>query len=139
MPRKKQLVILLALSSLALGFTAGLAVGQMKVPTENKGLSSEPLRSLDLSEEIASTKGRPLRMRKLTLQPGGVLGIHTHKDRPAISYFLQGEVTYHQDGRPDTVVKAGGGFAEGKDTTHWAENRGSVPAVWIAVDIPKEP
>jgi quercetin dioxygenase-like cupin family protein len=139
MPRKKQLVILLALSSLALGFTAGLAVGQMKVPTENKGLSSQPLRSLDLTEEIASTKGRPLRMRKLTLQPGGVLGIHTHKDRPAISYFLQGEVTYHQDGRPDTVVKAGGGFAEGKDTTHWAENRGSVPAVWIAVDIPKEP
>jgi hypothetical protein len=21
---------------------------------------------------------------------------------------------------------------------HWAENRGSVPAVWIAVDIPKD-
>ncbi|HEX9395959.1 MAG TPA: cupin domain-containing protein [Burkholderiales bacterium] len=139
MNRRAKLVTYLVAPALALGFAAGFAIGQMKVPTENKGLGSEPLRSLDLTEEIASTKGRPLRMRKLTLQPGGVLGIHSHKDRPAISYFLQGEVTYHQDGRPDTVVKAGGGFAEGKDTTHWAENRGSVPAVWIAVDIPKEP
>jgi len=36
-------------------------------------------------------------------------------------------------------VKAGEGFAEGKATTHWAENRQGVAAVWIAVDIPKEP
>jgi quercetin dioxygenase-like cupin family protein len=122
----------------SLGFAAGLAVGQAKVPTENKGLGAAPLQSMDLTEEIDSVKGRPLRMRKITLAPGGVIGLHTHKDRPAVSYFLQGEVTYHQDGKPDTVVGPGQGFAEGKATTHWAENRGSVPAVWIAVDIPKE-
>ena len=75
-------------------------------------------------------------MRKVTLQPGGVLGLHNHVDRPAITYFLQGEVTYHAEGKPDMVAKAGGGFAEGRATTHWAENTGNVPAVWIAVDIP---
>jgi quercetin dioxygenase-like cupin family protein len=58
-------------------------------------------------------------------------------DRPAITYFLQGEMTYHPDGKPDQVVKAGGGFAEGRAATHWAENTGKVPAVWIAVDIPQ--
>ena len=35
------------------------------------------------------------------------------------------------------VFTPGEGFAEGHATTHWAENTGKVPAVWIAVDIPK--
>ena len=138
MLHKRKIALLLAGSSLTLGFAAGLALGQIKPPSESKGLGAEALRSLDLSEEVESVKGRPLRMRKITLQPGGIIGLHTHKDRPTVSYFLQGEVTYHQEGRPDAVVRPGEGFAEGKATTHWAENRGTVPAVWIAVDIPKE-
>jgi quercetin dioxygenase-like cupin family protein len=128
-----------ALATLALGFTGGVAVGQMKAPTENKGLSADNLRSLDLTEEIDSVKGRPLRMRKIMLLPGGVIGLHSHKDRPAVNYFLQGQVIYHQEGKPPMVVKAGEGVAEGKETTHWLENRSGVAAVWIAVDIPKEP
>src|SRR5512145_2456161 len=120
-----------------LAFLAGYAAGQRQVPTQTVGQSEEPLRSLDLTTELESTKGRPLRMRKVTLQPGGVLGLHNHVDRPAITYLLQGEMTYHYDGKPDQVVKPGGGFAEGRSTTHWAENTGKVPAVWIAVDIPK--
>jgi hypothetical protein len=46
-------------------------------------------------------------------------------------------VTYHSEGKPDMVANPGGGFAEGRATTHWAENTGKVPAVWIAVDIPQ--
>ena len=127
-----------AAATLALGFAGGLAVGQMKAPTETKGLSADKLQVLDLSDEIDSVMGRPLRMRKVMLLPGGVIGLHSHKDRPTMNYFLQGQVIYHQDGKAPRVVKAGDAVAEGKDTTHWAENRGGVAAVWIAVDIPKE-
>jgi len=127
-----------AAAGVTLAFAAGYALGQAQAPSANKGLSAEPLRSLDLSDEVDSIKGRPLRMRKITLQPGGVIGLHTHKDRPAVSYFLQGEVTYHEEGKPPVVMGPGQGIAEGKATTHWAENRGSVAAVWIAVDIPKD-
>jgi quercetin dioxygenase-like cupin family protein len=123
--------------ALVIVFLAGYAAGQRQVPTQNAGQSEELLRSMDLSNELESTKGRTMRMRKVTLAPGGVLGLHNHVDRPAITYLLQGEVTYHYDGKPDQVVKPGGGFAEGRATTHWAENTGKVPAVWIAVDIPK--
>jgi quercetin dioxygenase-like cupin family protein len=119
------------------GFLAGYAVAQRQPPAQTVGQSEELLRSLDLTDELDSSKGRPLRMRKLTLQPGGVLGLHNHVDRPAITYLLQGEVTYHQEGKPAQTVRPGGGFAEGRATTHWAENTGTVPAVWIAVDIPK--
>lgn len=134
---RRHYVATFAGASVLLAFVAGYALGQAQPPAGNKGLSADPLQSLDLSEEIDSVIGRPLRMRKITLLPGGVIGLHTHKDRPAVSYFLQGEVTYHQEGKPDVVVGPGQGFAEGKATTHWAENRGTVPAVWIAVDIPK--
>lgn len=46
-------------------------------------------------------------------------------------------MTYHQDGKPGMVANQGDGFAEGRSTTHWGESTGSVPAVWVAMDIPK--
>ena len=133
MPRKHAI---LATAVLMVVFASGYAAGQRQPPTTTVGFSEELLRSLDLTGELESSEGRPLRMRKLTLQPGGVLGIHNHVDRPAITYLLQGQLTYHQEGRPEAVVNPGGGFAEGRSTTHWTESTGSVPAVWVAVDIP---
>lgn len=113
------------------------AAGQRQPPPQTVGQTEEALRSLDLTGELESGKGRPLRMRRITVQPGGALALHNHVDRPAVTYMLQGEMTYHQDGKPDVVIRAGEGFAEGRATTHWGENTGKVPAVWIAVDIPK--
>ena len=125
--------------SVALGAVARStqAAGQRQPPPQNVGQSEEALRSLDLTSELESAKGRPLRMRRITVQPGGALALHNHVDRPAVTYMLSGEMTYHQEGRPDTVIRAGQGFAEGRATTHWGENTGKVPAVWIAVDIPR--
>jgi quercetin dioxygenase-like cupin family protein len=133
MQRTRIVVVLV----IVFAFLAGFAAGQKQIPTQNAGQSEEQLRSLDLTNELDSAKGRPLRMRKVTLQPGGVLGLHNHVDRPAVTYLLQGQMTYHQDGKPDLVANPGDGFAEGRATTHWAESTGKVPAVWIAVDIPK--
>jgi quercetin dioxygenase-like cupin family protein len=113
------------------------AAGQRQPPPENVGQSEEPLRSLDLTGELESGTGRPLRMRRITVQPGGALALHNHADRPAVTYMLQGEMTYHQQGKPDVTARPGDGFAEGRATTHWGENTGKVPAIWIAVDIPK--
>lgn len=114
-----------------------LAAAQRTPPPQNVGQSEELLRSLDLTGELDSGSGRPLRMRRITVQPGGALALHSHVDRPAVTYMLQGEMTYYQEGQAPVVVRPGGGFAEGRTTTHWAENAGRVPAVWIAVDIPK--
>jgi quercetin dioxygenase-like cupin family protein len=130
-------VVSAAAVAIALAYATGYAAGQRRPPTETVGQSEVLLRSLDLSNELDSTRGRPLRMRKITLQPGGVLAVHNHVDRPAITYLLQGQMTYHQEGKPDLVANPGDGFAEGRATTHWGESTGTVPAVWIAVDIPK--
>ena len=77
--------VILATIGLTAVFASGYAAGQRQPPTTTVGQSEEMLRSLDLTGELESTQGRPLRMRKITLQPGGVLGIHNHVDRPAIT------------------------------------------------------
>jgi len=135
---RRTFTLLVGAFVVAFAFLAGYASGQRSpVPTQNVGQSEELLRSIDLTNELDSATGRPLRMRKVTLQPGGVLGLHNHVDRPAVTYLLQGQMTYHQEQKPDLVANPGDGFAEGRATTHWAESTGKVPAVWIAVDIPK--
>jgi len=93
----RTLSVLTGVLAVGLAFFAGYAAGQRQPPTQTVGQSEELLRTIDLSNELDSTKGRPLRMRKITVKPGGVLGLHNHVDRPAITYMLQGQMTYHQD------------------------------------------
>ena len=127
----------IGMAALAVVFLSGYAAGQRIPPAETVGMTQERLRSVNLTEEIDSTEGRPLRMRKLTLQPGGVLALHDHVDRPAVTYLLEGQMTYYREGQPLLVVNPGEGSASGRATAHWGESTGDVPAVWIAVDIPR--
>jgi len=102
---------------------------------ETKGVTSEVLATVDLGPEIEGMAGRQLRMRIVTMEPGGVYGpVHDHVDRPGLVYILQGTITDHRDG----VAKdygPGVGWPEDRNTTHWLENRGAIPAVEISVDI----
>ena len=50
------------------------------------------LGTVDLGPEI-SVAGRSLRLRMLVLQPGGVVPMHSHKDRPALIFIASGTVT----------------------------------------------
>ena len=66
---------------------------------------------------------------------GGVFGpLHDHKDRPGTVYVLQGTITDHRNG-VTTDYGPGVGWPEDRNTTHWLENRGTIPAVEISVDI----
>jgi len=102
---------------------------------ETKGVTVEPLATLDLGPEIEGMTGRCLRMRLVTIEPGGVFGpIHDHRDRPGVVYILQGTITDHRDGVA-TDYGPGVGWPEDRNTTHWLENRGPIAAVEISVDI----
>lgn len=103
--------------------------------TETKGVTIEPLAAIDLGLEIDGMAGRQLRMRMVTIEPGGVFGpTHDHKDRPGVVYVLQGTITDHRDGKA-TEYGPGLGWPEDRNTVHWLENRGTIPAVEISVDI----
>ncbi len=105
---------------------------------ETKGVTVGLLATVDLGPEIERLAGRQLRMRMVTIQPGGVFGpIHDHQDRPGIVYILQGTITDHRNG----VARGYGpgvGWPEDRNTRHWLENRGAIPAVEISVDIVRQ-
>jgi quercetin dioxygenase-like cupin family protein len=106
--------------------------------TETKDVTADVLSSVDHGPEIEGMAGRRLRMRMVTIEPGGVFGpIHDHKDRPGIVYVLQGTITDHRDGVA-TDYGPGVGWPEDRNTTHWLENRGTTTAVEISVDIVRD-
>jgi quercetin dioxygenase-like cupin family protein len=110
-------------------------MGNEREAPETGGVTVQVLGSVDLGPEIEGMAGRSLRMRIVTIEPGGAFGpIHDHKDRPGIVYVLQGTITDHRDGVA-TDYGPGLGWPEDRNTTHWLENSASVPAVEISVDI----
>ncbi|KPG98204.1 cupin [Pseudomonas sp. RIT-PI-q] len=105
---------------------------------ETKGVTVTLLATIDLGPEIEGMAGRQLRMRRVTIEPGGVFGpIHNHIDRPGTVYILQGTITDHRNGIA-TDYGPGVGWPEDRHTTHWLENRGTIAAVEISVDIVRQ-
>jgi quercetin dioxygenase-like cupin family protein len=123
--------------AIVLAFGLGTAVGQQSPPKDNKGLAVEKTVTLDLGGEIAGMEGRQLRMRVLKLEPGGVIGLHSHKDRPAVAFVTQGTLTEHPDGGAMREHPNGAALSAGKAATHWEENKGPAPVVLIVADIAK--
>jgi quercetin dioxygenase-like cupin family protein len=106
-------------------------------PTETTGVTSTVLKTVDLGPEIEGMDGRELRIRMVTIEPGGAIGpVHDHIERPGIVYVLQGTITDHRDGVA-TDYGPGVGWPEDRSTLHWVENTGRIPAVEISVDIVK--
>lgn len=102
---------------------------------ETKGVTAQLLSEYPLGPEIEGFDGYQFRMRLVTFEPGGVYGpLHDHKGRPGMVYILQGTITDHRDGTA-TEYGPGLGWPEDRNTTHWLENRGTIPAVEVSVDI----
>jgi quercetin dioxygenase-like cupin family protein len=122
------------LGSIGLAFRIGVAVGE-QAPTENRGVNVSPPTALELAPEVEGVDGRQLRMRVVTIEPGGVAAVHSHKGRPAVAYVMQGTLTEHREGGWVKERQTGESFVETKEVTHWAENKGSQPVVILAVDV----
>ncbi|MGE5227592.1 MAG: cupin domain-containing protein [Planctomycetaceae bacterium] len=109
-----------------------------QVAPETRGIEVKELATIDLAGEIEGMAGHRLRMRMVTIEPGGVFGpLHDHRGRPGIVYILQGTITDHRDGVA-TEYGPGVGWPEDRNTLHWLENSGTVPAVEISVDIVRD-
>lgn len=110
-------------------------INSEEIVPETRGITVQQLDSIDLGAEIEGMEGRKFRMRLITFAPGAVFGpLHDHVDRPGLVYILQGNITDHRNGVA-TEYGPGLGWPEDRNTVHWLENKGSVPAVEISVDI----
>jgi quercetin dioxygenase-like cupin family protein len=134
MKGSRWLVTLVAIIALGIGFGLGAALGQQSPPTDNKGLEAKVESTIDLAPDFP---GYQLRLRTITFEPGGVAGLHSHKDRPAFAYILQGNLTELRQGGYEKRVGPGGIITESRDVEHWAENRSGAKVMLVGVDIIK--
>jgi len=129
----------IALVGIMVGGIAGQVLAQMKGPTEHKGVSVTDLGTIN--EESLKVQlgieGFILRMRAVTVEPGGYIREHSHATRPGLVKMVAGTwIEGHPDGR-EIKYQAGEDVAllEDKDTVHWIYNRGSEPATGIVCGI----
>jgi len=104
-------------------------------PTMPKGVTDMVISSVDLGPEIG-VDGRQLRTRRLVVQPGGVVPLHSHKDRPALIYTLSGSITEYSSACSAPIEhKAGDISREADGLSHYWVNHGKVPTVLLSSDV----
>ena len=104
-------------------------------PMMPKGVTDTIIGSVDLGGEIG-VNGRMLRTRRLVIQPGGIVPLHSHKDRPALIYTLSGSITEYSSACALPIQhKAGDISREADGLSHYWINHGKVPAVVLSSDV----
>ena len=105
-----------------------------------KGVSDTVLSMIDLSKEKVAVAGHLMRVRKLEVQPGGIVPWHSHEDRPALIYVVTGEIYEHASNCAVPILhKAGEVARETHATAHWWKNDGKAPVVLLSFDIQHDP
>lgn len=104
-------------------------------PTMPKGVTDTIIGAVDLGTEI-NVDGRMLRTRRLVIQPGGIVPLHSHKDRPALIYTLSGSITEYSSACAVPINhKAGDISREADGLSHYWVNHGKAPAVVLSSDV----
>ena len=101
-----------------------------------KDVTDTVLAAIDLANEPIKADGRQMRVRKLVVQPGGIVPWHSHDNRPAMIYIVSGEVLeYASNCAAPIAHKAGDVASEKAGISHWWQNAGNAPVVLISVDL----
>ena len=112
------------------------ADARQPVTDAGKGVTDTVLAAIDLEKEPANIKGRQLRFRKLTIEPGGIVPWHSHGDRPAIIYVAEGEIVeYASNCAVPILHKAGEVRPETSGTSHWWQNLGNKTVTLFVGDV----
>ena len=94
--------------------------------------------TIDVTKPPVDIKDRSFRLRRLEVEPGGIVPWHNHADRPAIAYLLEGKLTeYASNCAVPVEHTAGDVIVETPNLSHWWKNFGNTRAVVISADLLK--
>jgi quercetin dioxygenase-like cupin family protein len=124
-----------AITSLATpSFAADLPLVQ-GAPLNDKGFVILKKQFVDLGPNMSGMESGQLRIRLLTIEPGGHSKAHSHKNQPETFYIIQGAATvFYGDGTVKRLPAGSMGYAN-KNTVHWLQNNGKEPVIFVAADI----
>ena len=104
-------------------------------PTMPSGVTDNLIGSVDLQQEL-SLAGHDLRLRRLVVQPGGIVPLHSHAGRPALITVVSGTITEYRSTCTVGIDHAAGEVSmEAGGLSHWWRNNGNVPAVLLSADV----
>ncbi|MBL8548344.1 MAG: cupin domain-containing protein [Hyphomonadaceae bacterium] len=103
-------------------------------PSAPERVTDTVISSVDLANY--NIPGRQLRLRRLVIEPGGVVPWHSHMDRPANIYVLKGQVTEYRSTCADPILhREGEVVAEQGATSHWWRNNSRRQTILLSADI----
>jgi len=127
-------------------FAGECPAGQMRADATKpstaaaKAVTDKVLAQINLADEMVALKGHMMRVRRLDVQPGGIVPWHSHADRPALIYIVSGEIYENASNCAVPILhKAGDVARETHATAHWWQNTGKVPVVLLSFDIQHDP
>jgi len=105
-------------------------------PTAPVGITDTELAAIDLANENVKLNHRRLRMRHMTIAPGGIVPLHDHSDRPALIMVNSGEI-YENNSKCLVPIlhKAGDIAREFLGTRHHWKNETTKPVELTIADI----
>lgn len=110
--------------------------GQPMSSLPPSGVTDNVIASADLAKQPVNINDRLFRLRRLVVQPGGVVPWHSHGDRPAIIYIVSGQITeYASTCAVPIVHKQGEATTEAHPTQHWWKNTGKEQVVLLSADL----
>jgi quercetin dioxygenase-like cupin family protein len=99
------------------------------------GVTDDVVGSVDLQKEL-SFADHDLRLRRLVVQPGGVVPLHSHAGRPALITVVSGRITEYRSTCSVGIDHAAGDVAmESDGISHWWRNNGKTAAVLLSADV----
>ena len=142
---------LLATTLIAAGFAAPAFAGECpadKIKADAtravtygpKGVTDNVLSMIDLSKEKVAIAGHMMRVRRLEVQPGGIVPWHSHAERPALIYVVSGEIYENASNCAVPILHKPGEVArETHATAHWWQNTGKAAVTLLSFDIVADP
>lgn len=105
-------------------------------PSAPVGVTDTELAAIDLAAENVRLNQRRLRMRHMTIAPGGIVPLHDHADRPALIMVNSGEI-YENSSKCLVPIlhKAGDIAREYLGTKHHWKNETAQPVELTIADI----
>jgi len=134
--------VLIYFAVLSTGLVIGFANGSShrQPPAEHEGVSVAPLGQLNESslKMQIGLSGYEMKLREITVEPGGAIKEHSHATRPGLVKTISGSWIEVRNGieksYPATKKEA---LVEDENTVHWLYNDGDIPAIALVCGLSK--
>ena len=99
------------------------------------GVTANVIASIDVAKTPFNVKDRLFRLRRMTVEPGGIVAWHSHADRPAIIYIIEGEINEYASNCAVPITHKAGDVVAEIEISHWWKNLGDKTVVLLSTDL----